>query len=389
MAVDGADDGRYRYHVPNVRFHRTDAALIAVAAILGGFFLADFVATERPTGTRIVVDLALGIVACTALLLRRRWPTGVAVALIPAILFSSAAIGATAAAMSAVALYRSRRTVAGVVVGHAALLATSFGLAQADSFWEGMLVLLALDAVMIAAGWLVRSERQLQLAAQERIRTIAESQVADAQSAERRRIAREMHDSLAHRLSLLAVYAGALEVRKSATAEDRSAVDIIRRGAIEALDELRDVLIVLRDTDESTDHPQPTLNDIPELIGQSRAAGTRVDVDNDLTRRSVAVSDKLGRHIYRVVQEGLTNARKHAGGNPVRLRLAADDTGTGINVEITNPLATGPTATSSLPGASAGLVGLRERMVLIGGTLDHGTTAAGEFRLAAWLPLRP
>ncbi|HZM76226.1 MAG TPA: histidine kinase [Candidatus Limnocylindrales bacterium] len=356
---------------------RSDAGLILLAAALGGLFFWDLLSTEDPGAARIGFDLAVGALACAALLLRRRWPIGVAVTLIPVILLSSSAMGATAVAMSAVALYRSRRTAATLVLVHAGLLLGIFTLADGELVWDGLIALIALDATMVASGWLVRSERRFQLAAQERERAEAGKRLEEARNAERERIARELHDVLAHRLSLLAVYAGALGVRKSAPPEEREAAEVIRQGAFAALEELRQVIWVARDPSAAElDSPQPTLADLPALLEESRRAGTCVSVEGELG----VVSDNIGRHLYRVIQEGLTNARKHAPGETVHLRLSANG---GVEVELSNALAEGAAA---VPGAGAGLAGLRERMTLLGGRLSFGGTPNGRFRLHAWIP---
>jgi signal transduction histidine kinase len=203
----------------------------------------------------------------------------------------------------------------------------------------------------------------------------------EARHTERERIAREMHDVLAHRISLLAVHAGALEVRPTASDDERQAAGVIRQCAYEALEDLRAVLGALR-ADGSTvddDRPQPTLADLPALVAESRRAGAQVTLDGT----PPPVPDGLGRHVYRIVQEALTNARKHAPGAPVRVRLGAPPGG--LEVEVTNPVTARPVATR-VPGAGTGLVGLRERTDLVGGRLAHGHTPDGEFRLHAWLP---
>jgi len=192
-----------------------------------------------------------------------------------------------------------------------------------------------------------------------------------------------MHDVLAHRISLLAVHAGALEVRRSAPEAERRAAEVVRACAYEALEDLRAVIGMLRDdATVEADRPQPTLTDLPALIEQSRLAGTPVTLDSRLGDLADA-SDVVGRHAYRVVQEGLTNARKHAPGAPVRVRLSGGD---GLVVEMTNPVSAA--AAVPLPGAGSGLIGLRERMDLVGGGLEYGRTADGEFRLRARVPWR-
>jgi signal transduction histidine kinase len=181
-----------------------------------------------------------------------------------------------------------------------------------------------------------------------------------------------------------------LEVRRSAPEAERQAAAVVRQCAYEALEELRQVIGMLRDDRGIADHdrPQPTLIDLPGLIEQSRLAGARVILYNRLTDLPAA-PDGIGRHVYRIVQEGLTNARKHAPGAPVRVRLSGSrgvETSAGLTVEVTNPLSA---AVAHIPGSGSGLVGLGERMNLVGGRLEHGRTPDGEFRLHAWLPWRP
>jgi signal transduction histidine kinase len=282
--------------------------------------------------------------------------------------------------MSAVALYRPRRVAATLVLVHALLLMGIFALAAPGELpWDGLIALIALDATMVSSGWLVRSERKLQQAARERERAAAKARLEEARHAERERIARELHDVLAHRLSLLAVYAGALRVRVTALPEEREAAEVIRQGAFAALEELRQVIWVARDPSAAElDSPQPTLDDLPALLEESGRAGTEVAVDGELG----GVPDSVGRHVYRVVQEGLTNARKHAPGQPVHLRLSTNG---GIEVELTNAYAPSE-GEAAVPGAGAGLAGLRERVTLLGGRLSFGGTPEGRFRLHAWIP---
>jgi signal transduction histidine kinase len=312
-----------------------------------------------------------------------------AAVLIPSIALSASAMGATAVAIGAVAVYRSWRVTAVVLGAHAITVVALFALTATSThdFSQGSAVLLALDAAMVASGMLVRSQRRLVASLRERTREAEERhrlQVEEARHAERERIAREMHDVLAHRISLLAVHAGALEVRRSAPEAERRAAGVVRQCAYEALEDLRAVIAMLRDEAAAdADRPQPTLTDLPALIEQSRLAGTSVTLDSHLGDLTAA-SDGIGRHVYRVVQEGLTNARKHAPGEPVRVRLTGGDS---VVVEITNPVPA--TAAASLPGAGSGLIGLRERMDLVGGRLEHGRTADGEFRLHARVPWRP
>jgi signal transduction histidine kinase len=160
---------------------------------------------------------------------------------------------------------------------------------------------------------------------------------------------------------------------------------VVRAGVHQALDELREVITVLREDDNEADptsRPQPVLTDVTCLVDESRAAGTLVRLDNRIATPT-EVPAATGRTAYRVVQEALTNARKHATGQPV-LVLLEGGPGSGMVVDVRNPL---PTNSSASParGAGTGLIGLTERVQLAGGQLDH-EISAGEFRLHARLP---
>jgi signal transduction histidine kinase len=197
-------------------------------------------------------------------------------------------------------------------------------------------------------------------------------------------MAREMHDVLAHRLSLLATYAGALEYRPDSSPEKLAqAAGVIRAGVHQALEELREVISVLRDSEIEEmpgGRPQPTFSDLTALVDESRDAGTEIRYDEAVTAPE-SLPPATGRTAYRVVQEGLTNARKHAAGRPVTL-IVKGQPGQTLQIELTNPSGNGiPLA----PGSGTGLVGLTERVQLAGGTLDHGE-AGGGFRLHASLP---
>jgi signal transduction histidine kinase len=248
---------------------------------------------------------------------------------------------------------------------------------------------LALITAMVAWGLFVRARRQLVHELRDRaVRAESEQRlrVEQARQLERTRIAREMHDVLAHRLSLLSMHAGALEFRPDAPpAEVASAAGVIRASARAALEDLRQVIGLLRDTADgaSSDRPQPTLADLPALVEESRQAGLRVHEEYSVPNLAAA-PDIIGRTAYRVVQEGLTNVRKHAPGAVVSVRVGAD--AEGLDVEIVNPPRVGVLHDETLPSAGTGLIGLRERVGLAGGVLDDGWTAAGEFRLHARLP---
>src|SRR6478752_4277630 len=209
--------------------------------------------------------------------------------------------------------------------------------------------------------------------------------VVQAQVAERARIAREMHDVLAHRISLVAMHSGALAYRTDLTPEQVSeTAEVVRESANQALTELRAVLGVLRDVpgsgapaDGTPQPPQPTLADLEALVAEARSGGTtvRLDRSGDLER----VPEQVSRGAYRIVQEGLTNARKHAPGAAVRVTVrnpvprGGGEAADGIRQDVT-------------VGAGLGLLGLTERAVLAGGELTYGPDRAGDFVLTARLP---
>jgi signal transduction histidine kinase len=191
---------------------------------------------------------------------------------------------------------------------------------------------------------------------------------------------------------LLSLQAGALELGPDApAAEVARTAGVIRINAHGALEDLREVIGVLRSArvdDNSADgvpeRPQPTLADLPMLIDESRKAGMQVALECEVTDLR-AVPEAMGRTAYRIAQEGLTNARKHAdhAAVSVAVRGAAAD---GLTVEIRNPWPEAATPATPIPGSGLGIIGLAERAALTGGRLEHGRTPAGEFRLWTWLP---
>jgi signal transduction histidine kinase len=194
-----------------------------------------------------------------------------------------------------------------------------------------------------------------------------------------------MHDVLAHRISLLSLHAGALEIRPDASADEvAGAAGVIRASAHQALQDLREVIGVLRaDTGQESDpeRPQPTIADLPALADESRAAGMRVRLE--LAVAAGDVPALTGRTAYRIVQEALTNARKHAPGAAVTVAIGGAPSA-GLTVAVSNPWPVSPPA--AIPGTGTGLIGLAERTTLAGGRLTHGRTESGDFTLTAWLP---
>ncbi|MFE4667871.1 sensor histidine kinase [Streptomyces sp. NPDC056716] len=371
-----------------------DFALFLMAAFIGALE-ADNLSGYGLSPEAAGLDQLVGALACAAIWLRRRWPVGLAIALLVAGLASSTAGGASLVALFTVAVHRPFRYVAWIG-GIGLLQAPLFYWARPDPDMPylvavGFSVVLVLG--VISWGRLARSKRELMLSLRDRARH-AESEAqlrADrAQRLARESIAREMHDVLAHRLTLLSVHAGALEFRPDAPhAEVARAAGVIRESAHEALQDLREIIGVLRAGDsEESGRPQPTLAALDALVAESREAGAKVHLHQRVTD-SDTVPASVGRTAYRIVQEGLTNARKHAPGTEVTVTVTGGP-GDGLTVQVHNPDPEGEVP--PVPGSGQGLIGLTERAILAGGRLEHGPGAqgggggGGGFEIRAWLP---
>jgi signal transduction histidine kinase len=345
------------------------------------------------SGLALAVDFALGAVSFVALWFRRSHPLAVGVIAGSASLVSGAAGGPALLALFNVAIRASRPAIVGMVALALASTAVFPLLYPGNELYSTQLVLgVLITGVVVGWGLFVRVQRELVLSLRERATRLEAEQrvrVDKAREAERLRIAREMHDVLAHRVSLLSLHAGALEFHPDAPAEEvEQAAAVIRASAHAALEELRDVIGVLREgaPGGAPEPPQPTLAEIPALVEESRVAGMRVRWHIDVPGDAVLPAT-LGRAAYRIVQEGLTNARKHAPGAAVEVTITAE-AGTALVVDVVSRRAVGVAATAALalPGAGTGLVGLAERVALAGGEFEYGPDDAGDFVLRATLP---
>jgi signal transduction histidine kinase len=370
-------------------------ALFGFAVAVGGLALAEL---WHSHGVLLDgIDLGFGVLACLALWWRRAYPAAVALVVFGAAWFSPLALGAALVAIG---------TAASRVRGRALLLVALLAVLGSAVFplvnpAAGEILQVGFPAFLFtvtAFGWglYARVRRELVASLRERAERLEADQqrsAEQAREAERRRIAREMHDVLAHQLSLLSVHAGALEFRPDAPpGEITRAAAVIRASAAAALSELRQVITVLReDSDAAAGPPQPELAQLPALL------------------EAEPLPAAAQRAAYRVVQEGLTNARKHAPGAIVDVTV----TGTaqaGLVAEIVSCRAqggappsvaapdarrapAGPDAAAASvlapPGPGAGLIGLAERLALVGGDLQHGTNAMGDFVLRATIPGSP
>ena len=340
------------------------------------------------------LNISIGALACLSMWWRRRWPVWIAVVLSVAAIAFSATSGASTIALFTVAVHRRfsialRLAVFSVLTSIAQYLIYPDDSPTPGDF--GLATAFAALFVVVAVGWgvVVRTRRQLVRSFADRaLRAEAEQElrVEQGRRRERERIAREMHDALGHRLSLLSVHAGALEFRGDMPPDELArAAGVIRASAHQCLVDLREIIVVLRSVDlpEGEQRPAPSLADLAELVEESRQAGMTVTVNGDIAEPGT-VPVAVGRHGYRIVQEGLTNARKHAPGEPVSLAIAGAP-GTGLTLEIRNGLPAGPPE-RPVPGSGMGLAGLAERAVLAGGQLEYGRTLTSEFRLWVRLP---
>ncbi|BAL89509.1 putative two-component system sensor kinase [Actinoplanes missouriensis 431] len=344
--------------------------------------------SDRATGPLLALDVTTGVLGwmLTPLLLHR--PV-LATAMLTALAALSPAVTPPA---TIGALQVARRPRFPVAIGVAAAGVAAHAIQGAwrsnpgmSYGWWLILITIGYGALLGWGAWAQAREALISSLHERARRAEAEQgrRVAEARMLERRKIAHEMHDVLAHRLSLLATFAGAMEYRPDSPPEQLSrAAGVVRDGVHQALEELREVISLLREDEVESDgsRPQPVLADVPRLVEESRDAGTAVQLRSTVEEPGAA-PPAVARTAYRVIQEGLTNARKHAAGQPVSVALRGGP-GAGLEISLVNPL-----VVSGAPGFSggAGLVGLTERVSLAGGRLDH-EAIDGEFRLHASLP---
>ncbi|MGM7699661.1 sensor histidine kinase [Microbacterium sp. A84] len=328
-------------------------------------------------GVRMLIDLGLGVVVLGLYAFRRRAPRLIPAVAIALTAFSWLGAGAAAALLVFVSARRRPREIAVAAALYTAVNCIDITVHPFDDgtpLWLLLVIGGILTGALVLLGLLIGARRQLDEAAD----AAHTAQIERAGAQERSRIAREMHDVLGHRLSLIAVHAGALEYRRDLSPQQAAeAAGVIRENSHLALDELRDVLGVLRgeghgDTESS---PQPIAADIHTLIADARAAGNTIIIsalDTD------GIPAALGRHLFRIVQEMLTNARKHAQGERIFLHLTSDAV-SGVRLSAQNRVC----APVAPPGF--GLTGVAERARLAGGELLIDE-ADGLFRVEVVLP---
>ncbi|MEU8173372.1 histidine kinase [Microbispora hainanensis] len=320
------------------------------------------------------VIAAAGLAGAGAVWFRGRWPVAVAVAGAGAYVLS----GNPGPLLIGLFSGAGTRFLALAAIGLAGFLAQQWvdgGRLGADALIAGVTA----TGIALAAGAYAATRRELTRSLRERAeRAEAERRLRDeqARSAERGRIAREMHDVLAHKITLISLHAGGLEVNANAAPErvEREAA-LIRVSAQEALEELRKILGVLRAGPADDDGGFP---DLRRLVDSWAPAGGTVTLHGDIG----TWPPETARAAYRLVQEGLTNAHKHAPGAPVTVTVTGSRED-GVTIAVANGRSPRP---SPATGAGIGLVGLAERFRLIGGTVRGGPDDAGGWRLEGRLP---
>jgi len=385
--ISNADRGaRFALMVPPRHLVLIDAAvpILVGAVIVAGTLLHG--GTDRPAG------LALGLGAAGALWARRRapgWTLAISGALVAVLFDVDASVGALAVLAPAVALY-SLAITRGRTQQLLAAAAAVAAVIVADLLHHGKPTVLQtaghvmLVAVPLLAAEAVRNHRTYLTLLHERLELSERTREQEAQrraEQERMRIARELHDVVAHTLTAINVQAGAAAERTSG-GDARETLEQIERTSHDAIGELRAILGVLRDPEgaEVPRSPAPGMQNISELIEQARDLGEDVELDIS-GQPPPRMSDAISLAAYRIVQESLTNARRHAGGFPVHVELEFDPARLSITVEN----ATTPSSPSNGAAPGVGLAGMLERASAVGGTLTAGPTPDG-FRVHAQLP---
>ncbi|MGV9244558.1 sensor histidine kinase [Streptomyces sp. NPDC003710] len=404
------------------------AALSAVECAVEG------IQFSRDAGLPVPVGMVFGLFAGVTLLLRRRWPIAVvlvSIAITPAQMgFLMGVVGLYTLAASELPR-RITAALAGMsfagmfivtyVRAHQGLVRGDLSIAGGFIPFLSVTTALGMTAPPVLLGLYIGARRRLMESLRERADSLerelmllaerAEERAEWARNEERTRIAREMHDVVAHRVSLMVVHAAALQAvaRKDPEKAIRNAALVGDMGR-QALTELREMLGVLRTGEGAVGRPArsavplaavgaaaaaasrvvvdssegPCLAELEELIGQSAAAGMVVNLSVEGEARSYA--REVEQTAYRVVQEALTNVHKHAAGAKTHVRLAHRAAEIAMQVENEPPPEPGSAREARLPSGGNGLVGMKERVSALGGVFVSGPTDAGGFRVSAVIP---
>jgi len=350
-----------------------DTVLLAVGVLLWLYVAGERLKVGLPSPPWLFeADQLAGLLGLGLLLPRRRWPTQAAVAAVAISTFSETIAFPLVVLLFAVIVRRPLRTAALVYAG-ALAAAVVYLFVRPDELGLAGGIAFAVAIYAATAGWGLVVRYRLQLKA--RAAQAKRDEREQARQRARDELARELHDLLGHRLSLLSLHAGAMEYRPDAPPEELArAAGVVREQSHLAMRDLREVIAVLRAP--IGELPQPTMADLRALVEEARP-GASVELTEAVEGEA---PERSGRTAYRIVQEALTNARRHAEGAAVRVDVAGGP-GEGLTVEIEN----GP-GDDSGPGSGHGLIGLEERTGLAGGRLAYGPTGEGGWAVRAWLP---
>ncbi|MDF8265468.1 sensor histidine kinase [Luteipulveratus flavus] len=318
------------------------------------------------------------LVALTQLILRRRGP----------LVWGA---GALASAATVVSVWRDSRGHTSETSFWQVITGATTTPRAALPWWAVAVISALVVAATIGIALTIRSRREVaSYAARDEVQAqqLNHLQEEHTRQAERERLAQEVHDALGHRLSLLSLHAGALEVAAGDDKVARSAA-LVREGAQQSMDDLRSLLSMLREPGAPDVASRvPDLGDVPQLIDESLAAGSPV-VASVYVDRSEPLNPVVSHTAYRIVQELLTNARKHAPSTPIRLQLNGSAR-TGIEISTANRV---PSGRPEIPGATmaqgSGLVGISERVRKVGGRSKVWVDEEYAFRVGVWLPWHP
>ncbi|MEV6652640.1 sensor histidine kinase [Streptomyces sp. NPDC051219] len=378
------------------------------AVMLFGFSVLWVVQAPMDTASRIAA-VPIILILCTVVALRRRapeWMLALAVTAGAAQLVLDVEVNPADWAMLVI-IYTVAASDGRRWVSRVALIAGLCAAPLAQLRWPeptsnpvGRLSLMAILIVPFALAWVLGDSMRTRRAyfAQLEARNASLEQEREAQAkvavaAERARIARELHDVVAHNVSVMVVQAdGAAYVMDAAPDQARQALETISSTGRQALAEMRRLLGVLRtgEPQEGGEYvPQPDVEQIEDLVEQVRTAGLAVDFKVEGTPRPLPSGVELT--AYRIVQEALTNTRKHGGPDAgASVRLVYFDDGLGLLVEDDGRGAAHEMyEDGGADGRGHGLIGMRERVGMVGGTLDAGPRPGGGFRISALLPLKP
>ena len=379
---------RWRERWQDLDPRRADAALVVLFIAL---LIPVVLGTDRREGA-VVLNFLAGVVVIGSLLLRRERPllaaaiaSGGALVMVafltPPLEFPSVTFTLMVASYSVGVHADGRRALVGLALPAAAILAISIAVTPDDILFPFFIFGVAPWAV----GRMLRSHTELarELAEKEaRVRHLREQEEAAAITWERTRVARELHDVLAHNLSVMVIQASG--ARRALARDPEVAIDaasLIERTAREALVELRQIFGPLHRGDGESLEGAVGLEQVPQLVERARGAG--LDATLEFEGDPVALAPGANAAAYRLIQEALTNTLKHAGGAPARVQVRFRPDG--VSIAVTDEGR--PGAGSRVEGGGHGLIGMRERIELYDGEFDAGPRAGGGYEVKARLPV--